>query len=72
MSAAVAPAASSASASADTPFLALGIISAPEYIERRLSMRTSWMQLPNVGPNKPVSAQFVVRSRGAPPWLAAL
>ena len=72
MSAAVAPAASSASASADKPFLALGIISAPEYIERRLSMRTSWMQLPNVGPNKPVSAQFVVRSRGAPPWLSAL
>ena len=41
------------SASPADPFLALGIISAPEYLERRLAMRASWLSLPNVGPGKP-------------------
>ena len=36
------------SSSAPRPLLVLGIISAPEYLERRLGVRHSWLQEPNV------------------------
>ena len=56
---------------ATPPLLALGIISAPQYLERRLGTRHSWLQWPNVKSGR-VYARFVVRSGHAPHWLAQL
>ena len=52
--------------------LAIGIISAPHYLERRLGMRHSWLQWSNVRPGASILARFVVRSGGAPRWLDEL
>ena len=51
------------------PFLAIGILSAPEFLERRLVVRATWMQLPRASD---VSIMFVIRSRFAPPPLTQL
>ena len=50
------------------PFLAIGIISAPEFIHRRTVIRRTWLTLP---PHPQVShmASFAVRSGGAPTQL---
>ena len=59
------------SSSAPRPLLVLGIISAPEYLERRLGVRHSWLQEPNVKSGR-IRASFVVRSGNAPQWLEQL
>ena len=52
-------------------FLAIGTVSAPEYLERRLAMRASWMQSPDTGSGKlRTMSRFVVRSEHAPLALA--
>ena len=59
------------SSSAPRPLLVLGIISAPEYLERRLGVRHSWLQEANVKSGR-IGASFVVRSGNAPQWLEQL
>ena len=49
------------------PFLAIGIVSAPVYVERRALLRVTWMRHLNVG--RTVTAHFVVRAKGAPSLL---
>ena len=50
--------------------VAFGIISAPEYIERRVGSRVTWLAWPNVCRSGcPFSAEFVVRARDAPPSI---
>lgn len=49
--------------------LAVGIISAPHYLERRLGIRHSWLQWSNVQPGASILARFIVRSGDAPGWL---
>lgn len=46
--------------------LAVGVVSAPEFELRRLGIRSTWLQYPNVG----VSVRFLIRSRNAPPTVA--
>ena len=53
------------------PLVVLGVISAPEYLERRLGMRHSWLQWTNVKSSH-IGAWFVVRSGNAPQWLGQL
>jgi len=50
------------------PLLAIGIISPPEFENRRLGVRESWMRYPNVGQSFDV--RFVLRTGGAPTALA--
>ena len=52
------------------PLIAMGIVSAPEYLERRAACRTSWMRWPNIG--KAFHVYFVVRARGAPSSVSEL
>ena len=48
--------------------VALGIVSAPEYIERRAGSRATWLTWPNIcASGCAFRAQFVVRMRDAPP-----
>jgi len=49
------------------PLCAIGIISAPEFENRRLGVRESWMRYPNVGQSFDV--RFVLRTVGAPAGL---
>ena len=53
------------------PLVVLGIISAPEYLERRLGIRHSWLQWANVKSGH-IGALFVVRSGNSPQWLDQL
>lgn len=52
--------------------VAMGIVSAPEYIERRSSCRGSWMHYPNVGRGKPMTVHFVVRALHSPASVEAM
>ena len=52
----------------DDPFLAVGVISAPEYYKRRAVLRSTWFDLPSL-PEASVSSTFVVRSAHAPAQL---
>jgi hypothetical protein len=52
--------------------MAMGIVSAPEYLERRTSCRVSWLTWPNVGHDRALSVHFVVRALHAPPQVDAL
>ena len=53
--------------------VAFGIVSAPEYLERRAGSRNSWLTWPNICRSGcAFSSQFVVRSRNAPPQVAQL
>ena len=47
--------------------LAIGIVSAPRFVARRMAQRESWLQWPNIGhrADAGVWAAFVVRSGGA-------
>lgn len=58
------------SAGTANPYLAIGVISAPQYAARRDSLRASWLRWPMVGRERPVRVLFVVRSAGAPGALA--
>ena len=51
---------------ANDALLALGILSAPNFISRRAAIRATWMRWPNVGEGQPIHALFVVRSLHAP------
>ena len=51
--------------------IAIGVVSAPLFVERRTAVRTSWMKWSNVGETQPVRVRFVVRSGQAPPSVAA-
>lgn len=55
-----------------SPLVAMGIVSAPEYLERRAACRASWLQWPNVGPGRAFSVHFVVRALHAPAWIDRL
>ncbi|KAL3906971.1 MAG: hypothetical protein SGPRY_010350 [Prymnesium sp.] len=57
---------------ADPPLLAAGVVTAPQFVERRAALRSSWLRWPNVGPSRPIRAHFVLRSAHAPPKLQAL
>lgn len=57
---------------ADPPLLAAGVVTAPQFVERRAALRSSWLRWPNVGPSRPIRAHFVLRSAHAPPKLEAL
>lgn len=46
--------------------VAMGIVSAPEYLERREACRASWLRSPNVGRGRALSVHFVVRALHAP------
>jgi len=59
-----------ASRAAPPTLLAIGVISAPQFLERRLALRSSWMLSPNVGPSRVVEVRFVVRMEEAPAALA--
>ena len=67
----------SAATPAPTPLLlAAGIVSAPEYLERRVGSRESWLKWPNVCRSGcALTVRFVVRAGGALPaavdWLLA-
>ena len=53
-----------------TPLLlAVGVVTAPEFTQRRMALRGSWLRWPNVGPGRAVVVRFVLRSSGAPMWL---
>jgi hypothetical protein len=54
------------------PLVAMGIVSAPEYIERRAASRASWLRWENVGPGRAFSVHFVVRAQDAPSWIDRL
>ena len=56
----------SADAVAAAPLVAIGIVSAPEYLERRAACRASWLGWPNVGPGRALTVHFVVRALHAP------
>ena len=45
-------------------FLAVGVISAPEYVHRRTVLRSTWMELASADAS--VSTTFVVRAAHAP------
>jgi len=51
-----------------SPLLALGILSAPEFVHRRMAVRASWLRWPEVTEGQ-VAARFAVRCLGAPVWL---
>ena len=53
--------------------LAMGIVSAPEYLERRAASRATWLTWSNVCHSGcAFRAQFVVRAAGAPPSIDRL
>ena len=47
-----------------TAFIAIGVLSAPVYVDRRAVARGTWLKHPNVGST--VTVHFVVRSKNAP------
>ncbi len=51
-----------------SPLLAIGILSAPEFVQRRMAVRASWLRWPEVTEGQ-VAARFAVRCLGAPVWL---
>lgn len=51
-----------------SPLLAVGILSAPEFVQRRMAARASWLRWPEVTEGH-VAARFAVRCLGAPVWL---
>lgn len=56
-----------------TPTLiACGVLSAPEFLDRRTSLRESWVRSPLVGPGRPIGVQFVIRARNAPKSVSRL
>ena len=50
------------------PVLAVGILSAPEFVQRRMAVRASWLRWPEVTEGQ-VAARFAVRCLGAPVWM---
>ena len=52
-----------------SPELAIGVLSAPEFTERRMGLRASWLRWPAVASGQ-VVARFATRCLGAPAWLA--
>ena len=54
-----------------SPLLAIGILSAPEFVQRRMAVRASWLRWPEVT-ERQVAARFAVRCLGAPVWLEHL
>ena len=50
------------------PIVAVGILSAPEFTERRMGVRASWLRWPDVSSGL-VAARFALRCLDAPPWL---
>ncbi|KAL1520113.1 hypothetical protein AB1Y20_023585 [Prymnesium parvum] len=52
--------------------LAIGVVSAPSFFERRMGVRASWMRWPEARRAAPVLTRFVVRSLGAPSRLRTL
>ena len=59
-------------ADAQPNLVAMGIVSAPEYLERRAACRGSWLRYPNVGAGKAITVSFVVRSLGVPSQIDQL
>ena len=59
-------------ADAQPNLVAMGIVSAPEYLERRAACRGSWLRYPNVGAGKAITVSFVVRSLGVPAQIDQL
>jgi hypothetical protein len=55
-----------------TPYLAIGIVSAPDYVHRRAVLRGTWMSLLREPEAADVCAAFVVRARSAPRRLHGL
>ena len=51
------------------PLLAIGVVTAPQFTERRMGLRESWFRWPNVGSGRAVVVKFVIRSASAPQWL---
>lgn len=51
-----------------SPILAVGILSAPEFTERRMGVRASWLRWPDVASGV-VATRFALRCLHAPPWL---
>ena len=49
--------------------LSIGVICVPEQIDRRMLLRAAWLHEPWAGDGGTVTAHFVLRSGGAPPWL---
>ena len=58
-----------ACSAAGSHYLAVGVISAPEYVHRRAVLRATWMSLDG---GNDVCANFVIRARGAPIHLDKL
>ena len=52
------------------PFVAIGIISAPTFIERRAAIRATWLSHCSIG--REIAARFVIRALNAPPPLDRL
>lgn len=60
-------------APAQHAYLAVGVISAPDYVQRRGVLRGTWMTLlASESAAESVCASFVVRARGAPPRVERL
>ena len=51
------------------PLIAIGVLSAPHFVERRDSLRSSWMRSSLVGRGRPARVLFVVRAKGMPSGL---
>ena len=49
--------------------VAIGVLSAPHFVERRDSLRSSWLRSSLVGRGRPVRVLFVVRALGIPSSL---
>ena len=61
---------SCATTAPEFPFVAIGIISAPTFIERRAAIRATWLSHCSI--NREIAARFVIRAQGAPPPLDRL
>ena len=57
---------------ASNALVAIGIVSAPLFFERRMGIRSSWLRWANVGRNAPIHVCFVVRAKDAPLRLQQL
>ena len=53
----------------EPPLIAIGVLSAPHFVERRDSLRSSWMQSSLVGRGRLARVLFVVRAQGMPSSL---
>ena len=53
----------------EPPLIAIGVLSAPHFVERRDSLRSSWMRSSLVGRGRPARVLFVVRALGMPSSL---